>query len=101
MALNFLGRRTFSIVAREMTPLRKGDPEAAKPVNYKGKRVFPPTVDENGNVTYYHEFPGGWKPYSFNYVGHGWLVASQVVLWLGVLSYEVNSENSAEKERGT
>lgn len=80
-------RRSSQLAAKAMKPLKKGDPQASKPVYIEGVRVFPPTIDENGNVTYYQEFPAGWKPYSYNYVGHGWLVATQILLWGSIYFY--------------
>lgn len=92
-------QRSVHLAARNLKPLKKGDPEAAKPVYVEGNRVFPPTVDEFGNVTYYHEFPQDWKPFSYNYVGHGWLFTSQVLLWTAVFYYEYRMEKFSEKQR--
>jgi hypothetical protein len=64
-----------------------------------GKRIFPPTVDEHGNVTYYYEFPEDWRPWEINYVGHGWIFATQVLLWLGVATTLHKSDQYAEKPR--
>ena len=90
--IRILSRRSSQLAATSLKPLRKGDPEASKPVYVKGHRVFPPTIDENGNITYYYEFPEDWKPYSLNYKGHGWLVLCQAALWLSVFSYAKESK---------
>ena len=88
-------RKFSQLAAQSLKPLKKGDPNALLPQYVNGVRVFPPTVDENGNITYYQEFPEGWKPYSYNYTGHGWLVSLQIVLWYGVYVY---SKASAERK---
>ena len=80
-------RSTSNLAARALKPLPAGHPDSKKPVYINGTRVFPPTIDSNGNVTYYQEFPAGWKPYSHNYIGHGWLVGTQILLWLGLFVY--------------
>ena len=72
----FIKRSTGKLAARALKPLKKGDPEAGKPVYIDGHRVFPPVEDELGRVTYHYEFPEEWKPYSFNYTGHGYMLAS-------------------------
>ena len=84
-------RASSKLAAQSLKPLPKGHPEATKPLYVNGYRVFPPTIDESGNVTYYQEFPMGWKPYSMNYIGHGWLVGSQILLWLGLYIYYESS----------
>ena len=84
-------RSTSNLAARSLKPLPAGHPDAKKPVYINNTRVFPPTVDVNGNVTYYQEFPAGWKPYSYNYIGHGWLVGSQILLWLALYVYQDSS----------
>jgi hypothetical protein len=89
-------RRTSNLAARSLKPLNKGDPEAKKPVYVDGIRVFPPTIDENGNVTYHQEFPAGWKPFSYNYLGHGWLIGSQMLLWGAVFVYWKSSNERKE-----
>ena len=95
-----LPRRFFtSLVAKQLTPIKKTDPAAKIPIVFDGKRVFPPTVDEAGNVTYYYEFPNEWKPYSLNYVGHGWMIALQAVMWGSILLYDDRMKQWTEKER--
>jgi hypothetical protein len=71
-----LSRRFSNLAARKLKPLPKGHPDAHKPVVVNNTRVFPPTIDETGNITYYREFPNDWKPYSFNYHGYGWLFST-------------------------
>lgn len=88
-------RRTSQLAARALKPLKQGDPAAKLPVYVDGVRLFPPTIDQNGNITYYQEFPAGWKPYSFNYVGHGWIVVTQLMLWWSVYLYY---QSSAERK---
>ena len=99
MLINSLIRRTSNLAARALKPLKKGDPEARKPVDIDGIRVYPPTIDENGNVTYYQEFPAGWKPYSYNYHGHGWIVFTQLLLWYAVYAYDESSDTRKEKDK--
>lgn len=101
MVSRIISRRYSELAARKLTPLRKGDPEANKPVVVDGTRVFPPTVDEFGTVTYYREFPDDWKPYSFNYYGHGWIIAGQVLFWTGLYSYERKMDIIRQKPRDT
>jgi hypothetical protein len=97
MAFNVLIRRSSQLGARALKPLKKGDPEASKPVYINGVRTFPPTIDENGTITYYHEFPEGWKPYSNNYAGHGWLIVSQILLWATVYTYKESTISKKQK----
>jgi len=92
-------RLMASLAAKQLVPLKKTDPLARVPVVVDGKRVFPPTVDDAGNVTYYYEFPNAWKPYSLNYTGHGWLACLQVLLWGTVYLYDQRMTSWAEKER--
>ena len=99
MALRQFGRRNFSLASTNLQPLKKSDPEAGKAVYVNNKRVFPPTLDENGNITYYYEWPADWKPYSYNYRGHGWLFTSQVLLWFSVFYYDHRMKLQTEKER--
>lgn len=97
MSISVIFRRSSQLAAQVLKPLKKGDPEASKPIYVNEVRVFPPTVDENGNITYHQEFPAGWKPYSYNYHGHGWLVATQILLWAAVYLYDESSESRKEK----
>lgn len=96
-------KRLFSefdgLAAKNLTPLKKGDPKARIPVYVDGKRVFPPVIDPKGVITYHYEFDQGWRPYTFNYSGHGWLILSQVLLWWGVWKYDEDMEELTEKSR--
>ena len=97
MIVSTILRRSSQLAARALKPVKQGDPSASKPVYVNDIRVFPPTVDINGNITYYQEFPAGWKPYSYNYHGHGWLVGTQLLLWYAVYLYDDSSKSRKEK----
>lgn len=99
MSLRHLRRSFTNYAARKLEPVSPADPKAKIPVIIDGKRVFPPVKDEHGNITYHFEFPADWKPYSFNYNKHGWLVGSQVLLWGLVLFYDVRMREQSEKAR--
>ncbi|CAG9321256.1 unnamed protein product [Blepharisma stoltei] len=99
MVLTRLLRRSFTLAARDVKPLHPSDPKAKIPIYVNGVRTFPPTIDEHGRITYYHEFPEDWKPYSMNYVGHGWLIVTQIFLWASVFFYDQKIKNITEKER--
>ena len=74
--LSRIPRRFLQQATMNVKPLPAGHADAKKPIYVDGKRAFPPTVDDFGNVTYYHEFPADWKPWSLNFVGHGWIIAT-------------------------
>lgn len=97
--LSLLTRRSITHAARGVKPLHPSDPNAKIPIYVNGVRTFPPTIDETGKITYYYEFPEDWKPYTYNYVNHGWLIASQVFLWSAVFAYEYKMKAAIEKER--
>lgn len=92
-------RAVADLVARKLTPLKVGDPAAKIPIVFEGKRVFPPTIDSAGNVSYNYEFPNEWKPYSLNYVGHGWMIIAQALMWGSLYIYDERQKQASEKER--
>jgi len=87
-----------NLAAKKLTPLKKGDPKARIPVSIDGKRVFPPTIDHHGVITYHYEWDEQWKPYSHNYFGHGWLVVTQLGLWFGVWYTDALRYERTEKD---
>jgi hypothetical protein len=87
------------LAAKKLTPLKKGDPAARIPVYIDGRRVFPPVIDPKGVITYHYEFDEQWKPYTFNYTGHGWMIGTSILLWWSVWFIDQEAMRRTEKPR--